>query len=328
MKAAIATSYGPPEVIVFRDIEKPTPSEHEILVKIHASTITSADSRLRSFNVPPSFRLPARLILGIRRLRHPILGTDFAGEVEAVGSAVKRFKVGDRVFGTAFQAQNGTHAEYKCLPAKHIITHKPPNISDEAAAAIPFGGLTALRFLILSGIEEGKSILINGASSAIGTFSIQLAKKYFGAEVTGVCSTSNLAMVKSLGADHVIDYTQEDFIQNSKQYDIVFDVVGTTTFAQAKSTVKPKGVYMHTVMIGGEIKQVWFKLTTGLSVVGGEPKVRQEDLLTLKELVAEGVIEPVIDRVYDFEDIIEAHRYVDTGRKRGAVVIRMPAASD
>ena len=245
---------------------------------------------------------------------------ELAGEVEAVGKEVKRFKVGDQVFASTFEENFGAHAEYKCLPEDGAVVTKANNATYEEAATLSLGANTALFFLKAGNIQPGQKVLINGASGSVGTFAVQLAK-YFGAEVTGVCSTRNVELVKSLGADQVIDYTQEDFTKNGESYDIIFDVIGKTTFSECKSSLKTKGYYLHTVMVAPEIKGLWYSMTTGKKVIGGTAAPRAEALVFLKELVETGQLKPVIDRCYPLEQMAEAHRYVDQGHKKGNVVI-------
>ena len=322
MKAIVATRYGPPEVLQLREVEKPTPQDNEILVKVHATTVNAGDCRMRSFTVPPMFWIPGRIALGVTKPRHPIFGMELAGEVEAVGQAVRQFKAGDQVFASTSKVHFGAHAEYKCLPADGAVVTKPHNISYEEAATLPTGAQTALFFLKAGNIQFGQKVLINGASGSVGTFALQLAK-YFGAEITGVCSTRNVALVKSLGADHVVDYTQEDFTKNGKTYDIIFDAAGKTTLSQCKSSLKNKGYYLHTVMVGAELQARWYTITTGKNVVGGTASPRLEALVFLKELIEAGRLKPVIDRCYPLEHMVEAQRYVDQGHKRGNVVIKV-----
>ena len=320
MKAMVATQYGSPDVLQLRDVEKPVPKDHEILVKVHAATVNAGDCRMRSFTVPPLFWLPARIALGFSKPRHPIFGMELAGDVEAVGNTVQRFKAGDQVFASTFEAHFGAHAEYKCLPEDGAVVTKPRHMTYEEAATLPIGAHTALHFLKAGNIQPGHKVLINGASGSVGTFAVQLAR-YFGADVTGVCSTRNVALVKSLGADTVVDYTQADFRRTGETYDIIFDAVGTTTFSQCQRALKHNGHYLHTGMVGAALQRQWYAMTTDKTVIGGTPAPRREALVFLKELSEMGRLKPVIDRGYPLEQIAEAHRHVDTGRKRGNVVI-------
>jgi len=319
MKAIVCTKYGPPEVLQLEELTKPAPKGEEILVRVYATTVTSGDRRVRSFTVPRLFWLPGRIALGFEKPRRPILGMEFSGEIKAIGKDVRRFKVGDQIFGSTGHSF-GAYAEYCCMPEDGVVAIKPANLTYAEAAAIPFGGRTALYFLRKGDIQRGQRILINGASGAVGAYAVQLAK-YFGAEVTGVCSTANVATVKSLGADEVIDYTNEDFANSGHTYDIIFDVVGKTTFSRCKSSLKKNGFYLHTVMMLPGLKGLWYSMTTGKKVVGGTPSEESESLDFLRELIETGKIKPVIDRCYPLEQIVEAHRYVDKGHKRGNVAI-------
>jgi NADPH:quinone reductase-like Zn-dependent oxidoreductase len=319
MKAIVCTGYGLPEVLQLTEVAKPTPKAKEILVRVHATTVTSGDCRVRSFTVPPLFWLPGRIALGFRKPRRPILGMEFSGEVEAIGKDVRRFKVGDQVFGATGHSF-GAYAEYCCMPEDGVVAAKPASLTYVEAAAIPFGGRTALHFLWRGNIQRGQRLLINGASGAVGVYAVQLGK-YFGAEVTGVCSTANIAMVKSLGADEVIDYTSEDFVKNGKTYDIIFDAVGKTTFSECKSSLKEEGFYLHTVMMLPGLKGLLSSITTRKKVIGGTPSEHSTSLDFLRELIETGKIKPVIDRCYPLEQIAEAHRYVDEGHKKGNVAI-------
>lgn len=322
MKAIVATAYGAPDVLQLQEITKPVPKENELLIKVHATTVNAGDSRMRSFTVPPLFWLPGRLSLGFTKPKNPVFGMELAGEVEAVGSQVTRFKPGDQVFGSTFEASFGAHAEYKCLPEDAAIVKKPASMTYEEAATLSMSAYTALYFLRAARIQPGQKVLINGASGSVGTFAVQLAK-YFGAEVTGVCSTSNLKLVQSLGADRVIDYTKEDFTKNGETYDSIFDAVGKTSMSQCKDSLKSNGYYLHTVMVTPEITQWWYSLTTDKHVIGGTAFPRTEGLQFLSELYETGRLKPIIDRCYPLEQIAEAHRYVDQGHKKGNVVIRM-----
>jgi len=305
MKAVIYTHYGPPEVLQVVDVPKPVPKGNEIFVKVRATTATRGDSRMRSFTVPPGQRLLARLYLGLTGPRRKILGMELAGDIEATGKAVTRFKPGDPVFGSTFAANFGGYAEYKCLPENGVVTLKPANLTYEEAAALPGGGMTALRALRHGKVQNGQRILIYGASGAVGTYAVQLARHY-GAEVTGVCSARNLDLVRSLGAAKVVDYKQEDFTQRGETYDAVIDAVGMLVHEQAQRVLRPSGLYVNVH-----------------DVPGSESL---DDLVLLKELAEAGIVRPVIDKCYPLEQIVEAHRYVDQGHKRGNVAITVASA--
>ena len=321
MKAIVCTKYGPPEVLQLQEVEKPTPKDGEVLVKIYATTVTVADSRVRGFRVPPSFWLPARLTLGLSKPKLTILGTDFAGEIVQTGKGVRSFKTGDHVFGNSGHTRFGANAEYVSLPENSAIVLKPTNVTYEEAAAIPFGGMTAFYFLKKAKIQIGQKVLIYGASGAVGTAAVQLAR-YFGAEVTGVCSTANMALVTSLGADTVIDYTQEDFTKSGVTYDVIFDAVGKSSFSGCMRSLKKEGIYLQAVATPAlSVRMRWTALTSSKTLLGGTATPKTEDLMYLKELVEAGKIKPVIDRSYPLEHIVEAHRYVDRGHKKGNVVI-------
>ena len=305
MKAIVYTRYGPPEVLRLADVPKPAPRDHEVLVKVHATTVTIGDTIMRSLNMPAVSgwqKLLARLFLGIRKPKRPILGMELAGEVESVGKKVTRFKPGDVVFASTSAVNFGGYAEYKCLPESGVIAIKPANLTYEEAAAVPGAGQTAWRCLQKGSIQPGQKILIYGASGAVGTYAVQLASRHFGADVTGVCSGANLELVKSLGAATVMDYTRQDFTQNSATYDVVFDAVGKLLPAQGKKALKSGGVYLNVLTDSGR----------------GE---KLEHLLALNELIEAGKVRPAIDRVYPLEQIVEAHRYVEQGHKKGNVVI-------
>lgn len=300
MKAIVATQYGGPEVLQLKEIEKPTPKDNEVLIKVHATTVTAADFRMRSFTVPAAVWIPARLALGITKPRQPIFGSELAGVVETVGKDVTRFKVGDQVFASTLTENFGGYAEYKCLPEKAMMMIKPGNITYEEAAALPIGATTALRLLRKGNLQRGQKVLIYGASGSVGTYTVQLAK-HFGAEVTGVCSTVNLAMVKALGADHVLDYTKTDFSSSSEHYDAIFDTVAKLPKAASSKMLTPHGTYVTMARL--------------------DSKESMDNLVFVKELIEAGELKAVIDRCYPLAQMVEAHRYVDTGHKKGNVVI-------
>ena len=322
MKAIVYERYGPPEVLELREVAKPTPKDNEVLIKTYATTVTTGDWRVRSLNVPVGFGLIGRLVLGVSRPRQPILGTELAGEIELVGKDVKKFKTGDQVF--AFSgASMGCHAEYKCMPEDGAVALKPANLTYDEAAAISFGGTTALNFFRRGKLQSGEKVLVNGASGGVGTAAVQLAK-HFGANVTGVCSTANVELVRSLGANHVIDYTKEDFTRNGETYDVIVDIAGTAPFSRSKGSLKEGGRLL--LVLGGlpDMLQIpWISLTSNKRVIAGPAAERAEDLRFLAKLAEAGEFKPVIGRRYPFEQIVEGHRYVDTGHKKGNVVITL-----
>ena len=322
MKAVVCTKYGPPEVLELREVEKPVPSDNEILIKVYATTVTSGDTRVRSFRVPISFWLPARIALGFRSPKINILGAELAGEVESVGKDVTKFKAGDQVF--AYPGHHGgCYGEYTCMDEDSAIAIKPINLTYEEAAAVPFGGNTALYFLKQANIKDGQKVLIYGASGSVGTYAVQIAK-YFGAEVTGVCSTLNIDLVKSLGADKVIDYTKDDFNKNNEIYDVIFDAVGKSSFSDCMESLQKEGFYLQVLATPAmSLRMRGASIKSSKTFIGGTAVPKAENLKFLKELVETGEIKPVIDRTYPLEEIIEAHRYVDKGHKKGNVVIHI-----
>jgi NADPH:quinone reductase-like Zn-dependent oxidoreductase len=320
MKAILCESYGPPEVLKLGEVEKPIPKANELLIRVRATTVTVADSRIRAFRVPKSFWIPARLALGITKPRQPILGAELAGDVEEVGKDVKRFKKGDEVFAaTLFRA--GAYAEYISLPEDGPVAIRPANVTYEEAAAIPIGARTALRYLKAAGVGNGTKVLIYGASGSVGTYAVQLARHY-GAEVTGVCGSRNLDLVRSIGAHKVIDYSIPGLARKLEMYDVICDAVDKLDFSLAIRHVKDNGVYMNVTMPFKSLAMMWTAATTKKRVkVGENIPEKAEDLAELKGLVEAGVLKPVMDRIYRFEQIVEAHRYVDKGHKKGNVAI-------
>jgi len=319
MRAAVYRTYGPPAVVRIEERPKPVPKANEVLIRIYAASVTSADARIRSLNVPKGFGAIMRLVFGVLRPRKGVLGTELAGIVERAGDQVTQFKAGDAVF--AFPGvQLGSHAEYRTMPADGRILPKPPNLSFEEAAALSFAGSAALYFLRDRGkIQRGDSVLIIGASGAVGSAAVQLAK-HDGATVTGVSSTANLDLVRSLGADHLIDYTKQDFTRTGERYDIIFDSVGATSFDRCKDSLKPGGRLLLTVAGLADMVRTGSK-PEGKSVIAGNAQERLEDMMVLKQLAEADQFRPVIDRTYPLEDIAKAHARVDTGRKTGSVVV-------
>lgn len=323
MKAIVYEKYGPPEVLQLKEVEKPGPEDNEVLVKIHAATVTKYDCWMRSCTAPPGFNLLMRIASG-RKPKISILGTELAGEIEAVGSKVTRFKKGDQVFG--YLGMNlGAYAQYVCLPEK-AVADKPANVSYEEAASVLQGALTALFFLRKADIQPEQKVLVFGASGGVGSFAVQLAKHHFKAEVTGICSTAKMAFVRSLGGDTVIDYTKEDFTRNGQIYDVVFDTVGKTSVSRTKHSLKENGSYLlATFGLFKLLQLLWLSKTSSLNLNFGTLAETTEDLIFVKDLVEAGTIKPTIDKCFPFEMAAEAHRYVESGRKQGSVVIKMLA---
>jgi len=332
MKAITFTEYGSPAVLKLNDVEKPTPKINEVLIRIHATSLNVGDLWARNFkaitpgkfSMPFLFWLPARMFFGWSKPKVNILGSEFSGEVEAVGSDVKRFKKGDRVFGYRGQSM-GANAEYLCVSESGMIAPMPANMTYEEAAAIPYGALTALSLLRKVNIQPGQKVLVNGASGGIGSAAVQLAK-YFGAHVTGVCSTPRVDFVKSLGADKVIDYTQEDFTQNGETYDLILDIMNKSSFARCKNSLTPTGVYLLASFKMKQVFQmVWTSMTGGRKVICALSEEKPADLILIKELAEAGNLKAIIDKRYPLEQTAEAHRYVEKGHKKGNIVITVGA---
>jgi NADPH:quinone reductase-like Zn-dependent oxidoreductase len=324
MKAIVHTKYGPPDELQLLEVGKPVPGDNEVLIKIHATTVTTTDCNARNFTfVPKSFMFFAKIIFGFKKPKINILGIDLAGEIEATGKNVKLFKEGDKVFGSP-GTKFGGHAEYCCVPENGALAIKPSGLRWEEAAAISLAGNTALFYIRdLAKIQAGQKILIHGASGAIGTYAVQLAR-YYGAVVTGVCSATNAEMVKSLGADKVIDYNKEDFSKGEERYDFVFNVVGKTTFEQCKGILKEKGIYLENMAeLKDFLKMAWTSITGGKRIKAGVSTDRAENLEFFIKLIESGKLRPVIDRIFPLEKAAEAFRYVEQGHKKGNVVISL-----
>jgi 2-desacetyl-2-hydroxyethyl bacteriochlorophyllide A dehydrogenase len=326
MKAIVYTKYGPPEVLQLQEVEKPTPKDDEVLIRVHATLVDWAQTITRDFTFSPrEFWLPillypvARMQLGFKKPRHTIPGSETAGEIEAVGKAVTSFQVGDQVFGHS--ESFGANAEYVCMPEDGVLAIKPANMSYEQAAVVPHGAITALYFTTRASIQPGDQVLIVGASGGIGQFAVQLAK-HFGAQVTGVCSTARMEFVRSLGADKVMDYTREDFTESGETYDVIFDTSGKTLFSRCKSSLKQNGRYLLAAFGMRQVFQMlWTSIVGGKKVICALAPIKKKSLVTLKELIEAGKINTVIDRRYPLEQIVEAHRYVESGHKKANVVI-------
>jgi NADPH:quinone reductase-like Zn-dependent oxidoreductase len=330
MKAIIYTEFGTPEVLQFKEAAKPSPKANEILIRVHATSVNFGDRLARNFkaisprefNMPFLFWLMAKISLGFRKPKITILGSEFAGEIEATGKDVKRFKAGDQVFGYPGQSF-GAYAEYLCLPEDGMVAIKPANMTYEEAAVVPYGASTAWNLLGKVNIQPGQKVLVNGASGGIGSAAVQIAR-YFGAEVSGVCSTPGVEFVKSLGADKVIDHTKEDFTQNGETYDLIFDILGKGSFSRCRRSLKPNGIQLFASFKMKQLFQMlWTSMTGGKKAICALAPGRTEDIITVKELIEAGKIKAMIDRRYPLEQAAEAHRYVEKGNKKGNVVITL-----
>jgi NADPH:quinone reductase-like Zn-dependent oxidoreductase len=330
MKAIVWTKYGPPEVLQLKEVEKPAPRDREVLIRIHATTVTAGDCELRSLKLPIALWLPIRLVLGFRTPRIRFLGQELAGEIEAVGNEVKRFRPGDQVFAWT-GLRLGAYAEYTCLPEDGMLAIKPTNLTWEEAAVLPVGGLEAVHFLRQGTIQGGQKLLINGAGGSIGTFAVQLAK-YYGADVTAVDSTGKLEMLRSIGADKVIDYTRDDFTRSGETYDVIFDVIGKSSFSRSIKALTQNGLYLlGNPGLSQRVRGLWVSMTSSKKVIPYTSRTTSEinaDIRILTQLLEAGKLKPVIDRTYPLEQAAEAHRYVETGQKKGNVVITVTHDND
>ena len=328
MKAVVYTEYGPPDVLQLKEVDTPAPRDNEILIRVYAASVNIGDIWGRNFKeitpsrftMPLPLWLPSRIYFGLTKPRINILGNEFAGEVEAVGKDVKRFRKGDQVFGYRGQSM-GANAEYLCVPEDRLVAIKPANMTYEEAAAVPYGALTALSLLRKVKIQRGQKVLINGASGSIGSAAVQLAR-YFEAEVTGVCGTPRMELVKALGADKIIDYTREDFTENGETYDLIFDILGKSSFSSCQNSLKRNGIYLLASFKMKQLFQMlWTSIRNGKKVICALSSENPEDLILIKKLVEEGKIKSIIDRCYPLELTAEAHRYVEKGYKTGSVII-------
>ena len=334
MKAIVWTKYGPPDGLELREVEKPIPKDDEVLIKIYATTVTAGDCEMRSLKMPMMLGLPMRIYVGFSKPeRITIIGQEMAGEIESIGKDVKRFKEGDQVFASTGFGR-GTYCEYLCLPEEPgdmdgVMALKPANMTYQEAAAVPTGGLESLHFLRKANIQSGQKVLINGAGGSIGTFGVQLAKNHYGAEVTAVDSAGKLDMLRSIGADHVIDYTQEDFTKSRETYDVIFDVVGKASYSGCMKSLKQNGYYLlanprFSLMIRG----FWTSKTGSKHAITQVASHKNEDLIFLRELIEAGKLRTVIDRTFPLDQMAEAHRYVETGGKLGNLVITVEHKGD
>jgi NADPH:quinone reductase-like Zn-dependent oxidoreductase len=324
MRAAVYERYGPPEVVAVREVPTPTPKDDEVRIKVRATTVSTGDWRARSLEMPSGFGPFGRLFFGVTRPRQPILGTELSGVVDSVGKAVSAFAVGDEVIAFTDTTMGG-HAEYRCIPASGLVVAKPTNLSFEQAAALSFGGMTMLGFYQRGRLAIGERVLVNGASGAVGSAAVQLAR-YLGAEVTAVCGPSNVELVRSIGADHVIDYSVEDFTANGQTYDVIVDTAGTAPFTRVKRSLTDRGRLL--VVLGSFLELLQAPVVGATSkrrVIAGPSIARVEDLHRLVGIAAAGAYTPVIDQAFPLERIVDAHRRVDSGRKRGSVVVSLDA---
>ena len=320
MKAIIFEKYGTPDVLQLKELKKPIPKDDEVLIKVHATTVNAGDCEMRRFDLPFLFWLPVRLYMGLFKPRIKILGQELAGKIEAVGKNVKRFKIGDPIF-TPSKINAGAYAEYICLPERLPITTKPENVTYEEAATLPTGGLNALYFIRKGNVKSGDKVLINGAGGCIGTYALQLAK-FYGAEVTAVDSRAKLNMLRSIGADHVIDFKKEDFTKNGKKYDVIFDVVDKSHFSRSIKSLEKGGKYLLTnPTIFVFLRKLWFSIFSDKKILTGVADYKKEDLVYLTNLMEKGIIKAVIDRRFPLEKMKEAHRYIEGGHKKGNIVI-------
>jgi NADPH:quinone reductase-like Zn-dependent oxidoreductase len=326
MKACVCENYGPPEVLQLKEVEKPVPGDKDLLIRVRATTVNAADLNIRGLvHVPQGMVFMAKLMLGVRKPKISIQGSVIAGVVEEVGNDIQSFKPGDRVFCTGERL--GGYGEYACYPETGAMMTMPHNLSFEEAATVPYGALTALYFLRdKAKVSAGQKVLVRGASGGVGVYAVQFAL-YFGAEVTGVCSTANLEFVKSLGAHKVIDYTKEDVLESGGKYDIIFDiVVGKTSFKHYKKILNPKGYYL--AVAGGlndMLNMIWTSVRGGRKVIfgGGTACETKENILFIKELIESDTLKAVLDKTFPFEQMVEAHRYVESGAKRGSIAVRL-----
>lgn len=331
MKAIVITNYGSPDVLQLKEVAKPTPNDNEILIKVYATSVNYGDLVARNFkeisprefNMPLLFWFLAKVFFGFRKPKITILGSEFAGEVESVGKAVKSFQPGDPVFG--YLGQNmGAYAEYLCMPADGCVTIKPANMTYEEAATVPYGAIMAVNLLQKANVQPGQKVLVNGASGAIGSAAVQLARFHFRAQVTGVCSTPRVELVRSLGADQVIDYTKEDFAHRGETYDLIFDVLGKSSFSRTKDALKPNGIHLYASFKMKQLFQMlWTAWGGGKRVICALAPGSRADLLAVKELIEAGKIKSVIDRRFPLEQAAEAHRYVEAGDRRGRVALML-----